>query len=242
MALKVTDVQQMLRKFAENGHDVLTDPRKAHINGKPYGMAVGHELSIYPSFGDSKVEPFLHSHLLQAEAPLVSTVVSSESRPSSHPNVSSVTRDVFPQTRYARDNSYQHASSLPHGYHMDFQFGGEGGQWEPHHVKGDPDTSNYADIHEALASHVNGGVRPEQMTPEQNMSFDESKALRGLVGPAKPFSGQIKVRHVKDDYSQDHYVYHPETEQLLKHENFKSDNDSIWPPTTSFILHSRWIS
>lgn len=242
MALKVTDVQQMLRKFAENGHDVLTDPRKAHINGKPYGMAVGHELSIYPSHGDTTVDPYLQSHLLQAEAPIVSTVVSNESGHPTTRQSSSTTRDVFPQTRDRHNGVYGPAASLPHGWHTDIQWGGHGGDWEPHHIKGDPSTSHYEDIHEALASHTKGDVRPTEMTPQENMSFDESKALRGLVRPAKPFSGQIKIVHTLDDHSQDHYVYHPETEQLLKHEDFKYSNDSLWPPTASFILHSRWIS
>jgi len=215
--LKVTDVQRMLRGFAQNGHDVTTNPHKAIINGKPYGLAIGHELAIYKS-QDQKDNPYLSSFLLQSEAPIVTHIQSGESFKHSHPRTSSTTRDVTPLTREKRLGMYAPSPSLPHGYHVDWQFGGPGGTWEPDNVEGDPDRANYKDIHEAITSHTTGAVKPTRMTPEESKNFNEQRALSSFTSPAKPFAGLVRVRHSVGN-GMHNYTYNPATEQLIRHED-----------------------
>lgn len=44
--LNVLDVQKALRKYADYGHDVISDPQAVLLEGKPYRMSLGHRLDI----------------------------------------------------------------------------------------------------------------------------------------------------------------------------------------------------
>lgn len=70
--IKVTDVQKIIRGFADNGHDITQSPRHIHIDGKPYGMVVGHQLG----FSSSQNWAHLHSYIMQTERPLVTQIFS----------------------------------------------------------------------------------------------------------------------------------------------------------------------
>ena len=213
--LDVTHVQQVLRNFAKDGHDVLKNPRTAHIDEKPYGMAVGHRLYFNgdPSSGRHRLD----SHVLQSEQPIVSTI---SSKSYTKNNNLQYYRDVTPQVHdpdygiYA--SPYSYSLNNTEGHYTE-ELNKPSGGWVPTHHE---ESVHYKDIHEALESHTK--MTPTNMTSGQRGKFDEQEALKNMVN-VKPFAGHIEVYHDLglDDQGEkryNKYTYIPETEQLLKHE------------------------
>ena len=213
--LDVTHVQQVLRNFAKDGHDILKNPKTAHIDEKPYGMAVGHKLyfSGDPSSGHHELE----SHVLQSEQPIISTIASRSNSQSTKPWIF---RDVTPQVHHPDHGIY----ASPYSYslhntegHYTEELHKESSKWVPNHNE---DSVPYKDIHEALESHTK--MTPTNMTSEQRGKFDEQAALKNMVN-VKPFAGHVEVLHDlgRNDQGEkvyNKYTYNPETEQLIKHE------------------------
>ena len=222
--LKVTDLQKIIRTFADNGHDITQSPRHVHVDGKPYGMVIGHELGISPNQNWAHLE----SYIMQAERPLVTKILSvnDNTKKFDGPNK----RGVFPLTRHTYIKRYLGGSSShkyltntsntfgANGWHSESQ--NRGGLWTPNDT-----LSSYKDIHEAIQSHnsskishmgrfVNEKGIESEMTPEHHSSFDEHEALLHLTG-VKPFSGLV---HVKDNSHNKSYTYNLQTEELHKHE------------------------
>lgn len=74
--LSVINVQKMLRRHEAMGHTVNIEGGAAKFLGKDYGMALGHELSIYNDakfrgLTDAPFKSSLHSSIMQAERPVL---------------------------------------------------------------------------------------------------------------------------------------------------------------------------
>jgi hypothetical protein len=239
MSLRVTDVQAALRHFANIGHDVLTDSRAVHVDGKPYRMPVGHSLLLQTQGGN----PFnsLSSYISQSERPLISHV---QTLSVHHPDsMNELRRFVDPLnahvlkttlndkaiSRYLSGNAnttgwfgvHGESSHLPNGITP---------IWTPRSYKQNAaDMPDHANIHEALESHTsphipqNGVIRDPESEPKSRemnsddfRNFNNQDALKSLVSPSEPFRGLITV---EDWRTQDAgvYSYNPETEQLHRH-------------------------
>ena len=224
--LKVTDLQKIIRTFADNGHDITQSPRHVHVNGKPYGMVIGHELGI----SSRQNWAHLDSYIMQAERPLVTNILSINDN-TKHVN-GATKRGVFPLTRFINVKRYlggsgshkylTNPSNLGHeedGWHSESQ--NRGGLWTP-----SASAASYKDMNEAIQSHTSSKVShmgrfinekgiESEMTPEHHSSFDEHEALLHLTG-VKPFSGLV---HVKDSSHNKRYTYNLQTEELHKHDS-----------------------
>ena len=230
--LKVTDVQRAIREFADNGHDITQSPRHVHVDGKPYGMVIGHELGI----SHNQNWAHLGSYIMQAERPLVTKILSVNDNTKKFDGATR--RGVFPLTRHISIKSYLGGSGShkygsgshkyltnpsnrfgANGWHSESQ--NRGGLWTPHDT-----LSSYKDMNEAIQSHTSSKIShmgrftnekgiESEMTPEHHSSFDEHEALLHLTG-VKPFSGLV---HVKDNSHTKSYTYNPNTEELHKHDS-----------------------
>ena len=243
--LKVTDLQKIIRTFADSGHDITQSPRHLHVDGKPYGMVIGHGMHInHPNAPKGAKPSFLNSYIMQSENPIVSHIKSGQVMPKNflvdggyepalfHPqrHVNALARSQINQpgrsdtyeyddldTNIATENNYWLGS---HDETHDKQ-----GLWVPH------PSSGYKDIHEAIQSHTSiphhgllayegsGGIGLRLMTPKEHSSFNEREALSSLAG-VKPFSGLVHVKDYSTLHSPDisTYTYNLQTEELHRHE------------------------
>ena len=242
--LRVTDVQAALRHHQDLGHDVLSDSRAVHLDGKPYRLPVGHSLFLNGEGGSGE----LASYLMQSERPLVSTISSSwqtkglnpgwmvSDRESSilvpHRNLNNRpgAQDFYahhmvndPKTNESHSLYIESTGSTPTGVTPTYS---------KHHGSQD-------DIHTALALHTTPEIphtgkvqeRPDvtgrgeflasprslgrDMSSEELSSFDNMGALKTLVG--EPFKGFVTIMHRVSNNVYNDYLYHPETEQLHRY-------------------------
>ena len=231
--LRVTDVQAFLRQYANTGHDVLSDPRHLHLDGKKYSMAVGHELYIPSESTDTD----LHSFLQQSERPLISVVRSSQyNRPIEGKNY--IHRAVAPLTpiiyegaddlrgaRYGITKMLRAGSNIGHYSDESSTPQGTSPLWTP-----SEEHQDHKSIHEALESHLTPDVshsgqiydvvtmKNTKMTPKELSEFDHKAHIAKLVDPSPAFGGLISVIHGQKGNAQHKYTYNPDTEQLFKHE------------------------
>ena len=247
--LKVTDLQKIIRTFADNGHDITQSPRHVHVDGKPYGMVIGHDMYIKPPNAPKGAKPsFLNSYVMQSEKPLVSHIKSGQVMPKNllvdgdsepalfHPQRSVNALARFQYKRPGHSDTYgyddlddelatQNTDKVSWlGFHDDTQ--DKQGLWVPH------PSSGYKDIHEAIQSHTSiphhglltdessGRIGLRLMTPKEHSSFDEHRALSSLIG-VKPFSGLVHVLDSSTLHSPDisTYTYNLQTEELHKHDS-----------------------
>jgi hypothetical protein len=242
--LRVTDVQAALRHFAGVGHDVLSgDRHSVLLDNQKYGLAVGHLLHMHnyentsrmSGRGDISLSSFIH----QEESPIISKVSSSHiiSRDEDEETPwvwSTAPLGPHHETRPNHSGPYEHFSTSgvqhPEGpmRGMIYQVKKPDGWvspkkpnfWEPH-----------KDIHEALAAHrrdPSGGIRPAY-SQEELRNFNHPLALERLIsgdrpgledGPKMAYQGLVHVYHNNHDRGEAaHYMYNPDTEQLLKHES-----------------------
>jgi len=202
-SFNVTHVQKALQHQARLGHDALTDPRTVHIDGKKYGMALGHTLSI----GDTgNFRNLLSSNVLQDEKPVVSEI-----RTNSSPTMG---------LHYRRTDAW-----IPHpqgGFEMHDEEGSghdgfleensqtTNGLWLPSR---DNANSTVKNIHEHLATHnkidtTNWGAEGRLKNINEN--------IKVFTHPLPVFSGLIDVIHTGDGFKVNRYTYNPDTEQLHK--------------------------
>ena len=208
--LKVTDVQKIIREYAASGHDITQSPRHVHVDGKPYGMVIGHELGI----SHNQNWAHLGSYIMQAERPLVTKILSVSIK--SYLGGSGSHKYGSGSHKYLTNPSNRFGAN---GWHSESQ--NRGGLWTPHDT-----LSSYKDMNEAIQSHTSSKIShmgrftnekgiESEMTPEHHSSFDEHEALLHLTG-VKPFSGLV---HVKDNSHTKSYTYNPNTEELHKHDS-----------------------
>ena len=232
--LRVTDVQRIIRKHGDVGHDITQSPQHVHLDGKPYGMVVNHNLQINHGSYAGDDASILDTYLMQAERPLVSQVdtMLRGSTLAGTGNRFRPERGVTPYGRHQFNNkdvthfSYDDLHWINDrqdtwvGDHGEWQ--NDKGLWVPHGF------SKYKNSHEALQSHTSaevphdGVVHDEEhpsreMTPDEHSAFNNAEALHNLTG-LKPFSGLVNVLHVPKDGPKGSYVYNPQTEELHRHE------------------------
>lgn len=227
MTLRVTDVQAALRHFTNIGHDVLSDPRAVHLDGKRYGMAVGHDLLINDRPTIQGVG--LTSHVSQAERPVISQINTFRKvTPSgTHENVHRYIDTLVP-TIVKLDEDWLHHAYLGQthtniGTHADNASHpvGEMATWGMGKST-DKERFPHEDAHEALKAHTDpaspyyGSVSSEEhgnvkMTSEDMRSFKHKEALSRLS--PEPYKGLVVVQHaISGGLST--YLYNPHTEQL----------------------------
>lgn len=224
--LRVTDVQAALRHFQSMGHDILSDTQAVHIDGKPYRLALGHQLNMgdIESGGDySSTPPVLTSLIQQVEAPIISEISSNlpvdargespyvSGRQIVHRRVSALIPQQHPkyENEYAEHPYYSVGSHGEHSYEPKGSF-----LWTPTRK-----TPQYADIHEALASHTKqddayhpfytdfNHARP--MTHEEYSGFNHKQALDKVLQGA-PSHGLVVVNY--------RALYDMNSEQLMPHD------------------------
>jgi hypothetical protein len=232
--LRVTDLQGILRKHADVGHDITQSPQHVHLDGKPYGMVVNHHLQLNHGSYAGDDASILNTYLTQAERPLVSklqtmlrgsTAAGTSNRFRPERGVTPYGRHQF-NSKELSDYGYDdlHYINGNHstwvGDHGEWQ--NDKGLWVPHNF------SKYKDSHEALQSHTSAEVphdgvvyseeyNSREMTPEEHSAFNNTEALHNLTG-LKPFSGLVNVLHVPKDSPKSSYTYNPQTEELHRHE------------------------
>jgi hypothetical protein len=204
----VTHVQKALQHHARIGHDALTDPRTAHIDGKKYGMALGHTLIIQ----DTNSRNLLTSHVLQDEKPVVSEI-----RSASTPTEGRHSRGTSAWVPHPRSGFSMHdEEGSGHDGFFEENNKSTNGLWLPH-----PDHTNSAvkDIHEHLATHNKIDTTNWHAEGKLN-NLNEKMAV--FTHPLPVFSGLIDVLHRGEDNKVNKYIYNPDTEQLHK----RTDEDS----------------
>jgi hypothetical protein len=204
----VTHVQKALQNHARIGHDVLTDPRTAHIDGKKYGMALGHTLIIQ----DTNSRNLLTSHVLQDEKPVVSEI-----RSASTPTEGRHSRGTSAWVPHPQSGFILHdEEGSGHDGFFEENNKSTNGLWLPH-----PDHANSAvkDIHEHLATH--NKIDTTNWHAEGKLSNLNEK-MKVFTHPLPVFSGLIDVLHRGEDNKVNKYIYNPDTEQLHK----RTDEDS----------------
>lgn len=230
--LRVTDVQAALRHFSDIGHDILSDTQAVHMNGKPYRLALGHQLNMgnVQIGGHTLSAPILTSHVQQAEAPIISQIATGtqfygDGETISHRRLSALTPRLHP--RYS--DEYQEHRDYDVGEHSEGLFKPKGnGLWAP-----TKKTPKYADIHEALASHTkqDDAYHPHYddydqerpMTQKEYSGFNHKEALSNTLFGATPHRGLVVVNYVKGQTHQNddkwhHALYDTNSEQLLPHD------------------------
>lgn len=238
--LNVTDLQGILRSYANAGHDITQSPYQVHVDGKPYGMTIGHSMHIDLNAPHAKDVSALESYVMQAERPVVSRIGMS-SYGSVHPGQGVYAqRGVYPLHRtingigsHLYDTLY-----LPNrrsdGLHEEILHtdGEHKGLWTPR-------SSQYANVHEALQAHTSqavpnvGHVRSMQkgeenreMTPEEHGSFRDTEAFRDLTD-VKPFAGLLHLSYATGDNRGTHYyTYDHQTEELKGPRFWGDKNDN----------------
>lgn len=235
--LNVTDLQGILRSYANAGHDITQSPHQVHVDGKPYGMVIGH--SMYIDHNSHNLSSALESYVMQAERPVVSRISMSSSG-SVHPGQGTYAqRNVHPLHRlingigsHLYDTLY-----LPNrrsdGSHDEVRHtdGAHKGLWTPR-------SSMYTDMHEALQAHTSeavpnvGHVRNMQaenreMTPKEHSSFSDLNAFRDLTD-VKPFAGLLHIAHQgtgSNNRGTQYYTYDHQTEELKGPRSWGDKND-----------------
>lgn len=229
--LRVTDVQASLRHFQSVGHDVLTNPRMLNLEGREYGMSLIHHLSML------KGNHFdgLSSFLMQSERPLISHVISNtlENEDGNYKN----SRFVQPLTP-GMNISTKQGTSFHHytdetdvhepGHWGDDSFAPVGSTlWTPDAYWAQGPHKN---IHEALESHrgsdinhtgkvvVDGSYKNSRAMDSADR-FNHTEALANILPKGETFKGLVSVTHHLPDRKVARYIYNPDTEQLLKHED-----------------------
>jgi hypothetical protein len=205
--LDVIRVQKILRDSANDGHDVVTNPKTVHIDGKPYGMAVGHNLSIR-DYSHKPSDHDLNSYFLQSESPVLSHLSSS---PKDRESQVMVPEGNMGYTFHFNNNNNEHDMYFHESKNKD-------GTWQPSVSQG-----NVKDRHESLKMHSN--LDPKHWNTEKRLkNFNMQEDFAERVSPAAPFSGLIGITHYQHTGTEEggtlkkaKYTYNPETEQLLKH-------------------------
>jgi hypothetical protein len=225
--LRVTDLQGILRSYANAGHDITQSPYQVHINDKPYGMVIGHSMHI--DRNGSTDASALESYVMQAERPVVSRIGMS-SYGSVHPGQGRyANRGVTPLHRlingigsHLYDTLYlpNRRSDGDHDEEL-YNSGEHKGLWTPR-------SSMYTDMHEALQAHTSQAVpnvghvrkiREENraMTREEHGSFRDTEAFRDLTD-VKPFAGLLHLSYSTTPDSStrgtQYYTYDHQTEEL----------------------------
>jgi len=207
--LNVLDVQKALRKYAEYGHDVISDPQAVLLKGKPYRMALGHRLDIGAG-GVSNPSPdhWLSSYVTQAERPLVSNIQTKGI--SGSDSLNSIDSSFIGNVHYLTPTFGVKGGSLyrsPHDYlHRDLNVPG---------VSVAPFYTD-DDIHNAMKTHTSRDV--EAVMPK---GFSHEEALMELLEHNRPYSGLVTVHHHRVDPETNKYVgtsrhiYDPSTEKLF---------------------------
>jgi len=195
--LRVTDLQKIIRGYIDTGHDITKSPYQVHIDNKPYGMVIHHQLTL------EKNNSVLTTYAMQAERPVVSRLTT-ESTSSVIPNPKSplksgerpIGRSVRALSRHMRVSD-QHPTShsyddltwqdthLPHLNIKDWagdhgEYLNNNGLWIPHAY------SHYKDSHEALQSHTSAEISHAGVLHTRNSnneSSDQSKSVRERFGP-----------------------------------------------------------
>lgn len=217
--LDVTRVQKALRLASSMNHDVLTDPKTVHLDGKKYGMAVGHTLSFgdYHNGGSTQ---HLESNVLQSESPLVSSITTGHNLKTGY-HSRGVDAMVPLELGYERHD--EEGTGHDRFFEINYQNGGgilnTNGVWAPH-----PDmvgNGKVKDIHEHLATH--NKIDTSNWHAEGRLK-NLGESLKTLTAPLPPFSNLINVEHYTnlghptEEHGFQRYIYNPETEQLIKHE------------------------
>jgi len=208
-SFNVTHVQKALQHQARLGHDALTDPRTVHIDGKKYGMALGHTLSIRDTGGFYNL---LSSNVLQDEKPVVSEISTNI-----HPAMGRHFRHTnawIPNPQGGFDMHDEKSSGHDGFFEENSQT--TNGLWVPYRERV---TSTVKDIHEHLATHnkidtTNWGAEGRLKNINEN--------IKVFTHPLPVFSGLIDVIHAGEDFKVNRYTYNPDTEQLHK----RTDEDS----------------
>ena len=200
----VTHVQKALQHHARIGHDVLTDPQTAHIDGKKYGMALGHSLIIQ----DTNSRNLLTSHVLQNEKPVVSEI-----RSASTPTEGRHSRGTNAWVPHPQGGFSMHdEEGSGHDGFFEENNKSTNDLWLPH-----PDHANSAvkDIHEHLETH--NKIDTSNWHAEGRFK-NLSENMQTFTHPLPSFSGLVDVLHRGEDNKVNKYTYNPETEQLHKRE------------------------
>jgi len=237
--LRVTDLQKIIRGYADAGHDITQNQHQVHVDDKPYGMVIGHSMHI----DRNNYGPFsaLHSFIMQAERPVVTKIgmISfSSTHPGQgethHPKQGETHRSIWPLHRTI-DAQAEHRYK-----YLDFSSNGDidatgvlndiynpGKKlWTPNPNRGK--MSPHEDVHEALQAHTSQDIPnvgqvlsfsedTREMTPREHASFKDTKAFRDLVD-VKPFAGLVAVSYNNydkgDNRGTHYYTYDPQTEEL----------------------------
>lgn len=231
--LRVTDVQALLRKFAGLGHDVTSDPRAVNLEGRSYGVPVGHFLNIQPLSTRSDKYHTLTSFVPQREKPVVSSIFTAYV-PNEKTGLDRVAREVSPMTPYRMKGFGGSGSDRDEFMSHDFPYSESKGWYGAESVAPSgsllwtPNSRNtHKDVHEALEHHATGdfpyGTLDDEyegladMVPEDK--FDFKTATSNLVTPAVPYKGLITIGHSIGS-NRSAYVYNPETEQMFRHGDY----------------------
>lgn len=233
--LRVTEVQAALRYFQSMGHDILSDTQAVHMDGKPYRLALGHQLNmgdIERARNDAEENKILTSHIQQVEAPIISEIstgffedAGTYGRQISSRRVSPLTPQHHP--KYA--NEYAEHPDYSVGVTGDTSYEPRGSVlWTP------GKKPQYADIHEALASHTkqddayhpyyNDYNHARPMTHEEYSGFNHKQALDKVLQGASPrIKGLVVVNYVKGSTRQTADKWHQalydiNSEQLMPHD------------------------
>ena len=215
-------VQGTLREYANRGYDVLKHPQQVHLEGKPYGLVLGHYLSLYDRSGNFH----LGTALMQQERPVLSSINMYKGHDDRDTHVT-----VFPSRRLIvkhinGDETHMYSASVE-----DLE-GDHRGHWG---------NTNLSDVHEALKGHVahtNGVPHVETkgfvqeyrtpdlfssrpMTPADHSSFNEKEAIQDYIGHEYPYKGLVLVNHWGKSNLSTH-LYDPSTEKLVPYERYYS--------------------
>jgi hypothetical protein len=229
--LRVTDVQAALRHFQSVGHDVMTNPRMLNLEGREYGLAALHHLSVLK---DNRGD-LLHSYLMQSERPLLSEVHTQSFEPED--GIQRISRFVQPHQPRMHTNTKTGTSY--HGYESN-SYVTDPGSWGDDSyapvgsVLWTPDTfwtqGPHKDIHEALESHrsadvshtgtvITDGSYKNARAMDSADRFNNKEALANTLPRGDIFKGLVSVTHSLPNNKSARYTYNPDTEQLFKHED-----------------------
>lgn len=207
-SFNVTHVQKALQQHARSGHDVLTDPRTVHIDGKKYGMAMGHQLIMHDSIYTDQDRPVdnLFSHVLQNEKPVISEILTSRTRTEGRLSRNTIAWIPHPQGGFRVHDE----EGSGHDGFFEINNKSTNGLWLPH-----PQHANSAvkDIHEHLETH--NKIDTSNWQAEGRLK-SVNEDMNVFSHPLPVFSGLIDVFHRGEDKKLNKYTYNPETEQLHK--------------------------
>ena len=222
--LDVTRVQKALRLASSMNHDVLTDPKTVHLDGKKYGMAVGHTLRLTEyrdRWGDTQ---HLITDVLQSESPVISTITTAHDLKNGNHSREVEAWIPHPQGGYRVHD--EEGSGHDGFFEINNKTGTTGmntnGVWVPHPAMVN---KTVKDIHEHLATH--NKIDTSNWHAEGRLK-NLGESLKAFSHPLPVFSGLINVEyktnvghpvgHPDKDETFQRYIYNPETEQLIKHE------------------------